>query len=44
MFKLPDKLYLKIDKNEVDEVFYVPLRHILNLENYRIQARNGRKK
>ena len=39
MFKLPDKLYLKIDKNEVDEVFYVPLRHILTLENYRIQAR-----
>ena len=39
MFKLPDKLYLKIDKNEVDEVFYVPFRHILNLENYRIQAR-----
>jgi len=39
MFKLPDKLYLKIDKNEVDEVFYVPLRHILNLENYCIQAR-----
>lgn len=39
MFKLPDKLNLKIDKNEVDEVFYVPLRHILNLESYRIQAR-----
>ena len=39
MFKLPDKLNLKIDKNEVNEVFYVPLRHILTLENYRIQAR-----
>lgn len=39
MFKLPDKLNLKIDKNEVDEVFYVPLRHILTLENYHIQAR-----
>jgi len=39
MFKLPDKLYLKIDKNEVDEVFYVPFRHILTLENYHIQAR-----
>lgn len=39
MFKLPDKLYLKIDKNEVDEVFNVPLRHILTLENYHIQAR-----
>ena len=30
---------LKINKNEVDEVFYVPLEHFLTLENYRIQAR-----
>ena len=39
IFQLPGKLDLKIDKNEVDEVFYVPLKHFLNLENYSIQAR-----
>ena len=39
IFQLPDKLHLKINKNEVDEVFYVPLKHFLNLENYSIQAR-----
>ena len=39
IFQLPDKLDLKINKNEVDEVFYVPLEHFLALENYRIQAR-----
>ena len=39
IFQLPDKLDLKINKNEVDEVFYVPLEHFLTLENYRIQAR-----
>ena len=38
-FQMRDKLVLKIDKNEVDEVFYVPLKHVLTLENYRIQAR-----
>ena len=39
IFQLPYKLDLKIDKNEVDEVFYVPLEHFLTLDNYRIQAR-----
>ena len=39
IFQLPDKLDLKINKNEVDAVFYVPLEHFLTLENYRIQAR-----
>ena len=39
IFQLPGKLDLKINKNEVDEVFYVPLEHFLALENYRIQAR-----
>ena len=39
IFQLPDKLDLKINKNEVDEVFYVPLKHVLTLENYCIQAR-----
>ena len=39
IFQLPHKLDLKIDKNEVDEVFYVPLEHFLTLDNYRIQAR-----
>ena len=39
IFQLPGKLDLKIDNNEVDEVFYVPLKHFLNLENYSIQAR-----
>ena len=39
IFQLPGKLDLKINKNEVDEVFYVPLEHFLTLENYRIQAR-----
>ena len=42
IFQLPDKLDLKINKNEVDEVFYVPLEHFLALENYRIQARKWR--
>ena len=41
IFQLPGKLDLKIDKNEVDEVFYVPLKHFLNLENYSIQARKS---
>jgi hypothetical protein len=44
IFQLPDKLDLKVDRNEVDEVFYVPLKHICNLENYRIQARKWQKK
>ena len=44
VFQLPDKLDLKVDRNEVDEVFYVPLKHICNLENYRIQARKWQKK
>ena len=39
IFQLPGKLDLKINKNEVDEVFYVPLKHFLTLENYSIQAR-----
>ena len=43
IFQLPDKLDLKINKNEVDEVFYVPLEHFLALENYRIQARKWQK-
>ena len=43
IFQLPDKLDLKIDKNEVDEVFYVPLEHFLTLENYSIQARKWQK-
>ena len=38
IFQLPGKLDLKINKNEVDEVFYVPLEHFLTLENYSIQA------
>lgn len=42
IFQLPGKLDLKINKNEVDEVFYVPLEHFLTLENYRIQARKWR--
>ena len=42
IFQLPGKLDLKINKNEVDEVFYVPLKHFLTLENYRIQARKWR--
>ena len=44
IFQLPDTLDLKVDRNEVDEVFYVPLKHILNLENYNIQARKWQKK
>ena len=43
IFQLPGKLDLKINKNEVDEVFYVPLEHFLTLENYRIQARKWQK-
>ena len=43
IFQLPGKLDLKINKNEVDEVFYVPLKHFLTLENYSIQARKWQK-
>ena len=43
IFQLPGKLDLKINKNEVDEVDYVPLKHFLTLENYSIQARKWQK-